>query len=107
VRDDGGNVDGLPNVLMEALASGTPVVTTAAGGILSVVDDGVTAFVVPERDSTAIAACIGRIVEQPALGRQVGAAARRLVDDRFGWDRAAERFEAAYASALAFTSARS
>ena len=107
VRDDGGNVDGLPNVLMEALASGTPVVTTAAGGILSVVDDGVTAFVVPERDSPAIAACIGRIIAQPALGRQVGAAARRLVDDRFGWDRAAERFEAAYASALAFTSTRS
>ncbi|HMF61195.1 MAG TPA: glycosyltransferase, partial [Vicinamibacterales bacterium] len=82
VRDDSGNVDGLPNVLMEALASGTPVVTTAAGGILSVVDDGVTAFVVPERDSPAIAACIGRIIAQPALGRQVGAAARRLVDDR-------------------------
>jgi glycosyltransferase involved in cell wall biosynthesis len=107
VRDDSGNVDGLPNVLMEALASGTPVVTTGAGGILSVVDDGVTAFVVPERDSAALAACIGRIVEQPALGRQVGAAARSLVGDRFGWDRAAERFEAAYASALAFTSTRS
>ena len=107
VRDDSGNVDGLPNVLMEALASGTPVVTTAAGGILSVVDDGITAFVVPERDSAAIAAGIGRIIAQPASGRQVGAAARRLVDDRFGWDRAAERFEAAYASALAFTSTRS
>jgi glycosyltransferase involved in cell wall biosynthesis len=107
VRDDSGNVDGLPNVLMEALASGTPVVTTAAGGILSVVEDGVTAFVVPERDSAAIAACMARIIEQPAAGRQVGAAARRLVDERFGWNRAAERFEAAYSSALAFTSTRS
>jgi glycosyltransferase involved in cell wall biosynthesis len=107
VRDDSGNVDGLPNVLMEALASGTPVVTTAAGGILSVVEDGVTAFVVPERDSAAIAACMARIIEQPAAARQVGAAARRLVDDRFGWNRAAERFEAAYSSALAFTSTRS
>jgi glycosyltransferase involved in cell wall biosynthesis len=107
VRDDSGNVDGLPNVLMEALASGTPVVTTAAGGILSVVEDGVTAFVVPERDSAAIAACMARIIEQPTAARQVGAAARRLVDERFGWNRAAERFEAAYSSALAFTSTRS
>jgi glycosyltransferase involved in cell wall biosynthesis len=106
VHDDSGNVDGLPNVLMEALASATPVVTTAAGGILSVVDDGVTAFVVPERDSASIAVSIGHIIEQRAAGRQVGAAARRLVEERFGWDRAAERFEAAYASALAFTSTR-
>ena len=60
----------------------------------------------PERDSAAIAACVGHLIAQPALGRQVGAAARRLVEERFGWDRAAERFEAAYASALAFTSTR-
>ena len=40
VRDDSGNVDGLPNVVMEALASGTPLVTTAAGGIGAVVEDG-------------------------------------------------------------------
>lgn len=106
VRDDRGNVDGLPNVLLEALASGTPVVTTAAGGIRSVVDDAVTGFVVPERDADAIAASIGRLTREPALGQQVGAAARKLVEDRFGWDRVAERFEAAYAGALAFKSSR-
>ena len=42
VRDDSGNVDGLPNTVLEALASGTPVVATPAGGIASVVDDGET-----------------------------------------------------------------
>lgn len=104
VRDDSGNVDGLPNVLLEALACGTPVVTTGAGGILAVVEDGVTAFVVPERDSGAITASIGRIMAQPERGRQVAAAARVLVQDRFGWGRVAERFEAAYARALAFKS---
>jgi glycosyltransferase involved in cell wall biosynthesis len=106
VRDDGGNVDGLPNVLLEALASGTPVVTTAAGGILSVVDDGLTGFVVPERDSGAIAASVGRIIAQPGAGRQVGTAARAMVQNRFGWVRVAERLEAAYAAALAFKSIR-
>jgi glycosyltransferase involved in cell wall biosynthesis len=106
VRDDSGNVDGLPNVLLEALASGTPVVTTAAGGILSVVDDGLTGFVVPERDSGAIAASVERIIAQPGAGRQVGTAARAMVQNRFGWGRVAERLEAAYAAALAFKSIR-
>jgi glycosyltransferase involved in cell wall biosynthesis len=107
VKDDSGNVDGLPNVLMEALACGTPVVTTGAGGILSVVDDGVTGFIVPERDSKSLADAIRRIIAEPLAGRQTGAAARAMVEDRFGWGRVAERFEAAYARALAFKSTRS
>ncbi len=107
VRDDRGNVDGLPNVLMEALAAGSPVVTTAAGGILSVVTDDVTGLIVPERDSEAIAAALARIIAQPALGRRLGSAARTLVEQRFGWSRAAEAFEAAYLRALAFKSSRS
>ncbi len=37
VRDDSGNVDGLPNIVLETLASGTPLITTPAGGIASVV----------------------------------------------------------------------
>lgn len=104
VRDDSGNVDGLPNVLLEALASGAPVLTTAAGGMLSVVENGVTAFVVPERDAEALAAAIEHVTAHPGRARQVGAAARALVERRFGWGRAAERFEAAYGAALAFKS---
>ena len=46
VRDDSGNVDGLPNTVMEALASGTPLVATAAGGIGAVVEDGRTGLIV-------------------------------------------------------------
>jgi glycosyltransferase involved in cell wall biosynthesis len=104
VRDDSGNVDGLPNVVLEALASGTPLITTAAGGIGTVVEDGRTAHVVPERNASAIAEAVQRILADPHAARRMGAAARTLVADRFGWDRAAERFEAAYLRALAFTS---
>ena len=104
VRDDSGNVDGLPNVVLEALASGTPVVTTAAGGIGSVVEDGTTALVVPERDPAAIAAALQRLASNPAGAARMGAAARSLVEGRFGWARVAERFEAAYDRALAFRS---
>jgi glycosyltransferase involved in cell wall biosynthesis len=104
VRDDSGNVDGLPNVVLEALASGTPVITTTAGGIGAVVEDQRTAMVVPERDAAAIAAAMANIASNPDAARQLGAAARAEVSARFGWERAAARFEAAYDRALAFKS---
>jgi glycosyltransferase involved in cell wall biosynthesis len=104
VRDDSGNVDGLPNVVLEALASGTPVVCTTAGGIGAVVEDGRTALVVPERDVPALAAAIQRLLADATLSGSMGAAARASVADAFGWERAVARFEAAYDRALAFNS---
>jgi glycosyltransferase involved in cell wall biosynthesis len=100
VRDDAGNVDGLPNVVMEALASGTPLITTEAGGIGAVVSHGSTAWIVPERDPAAIAAAIGRL-HDPAVRRSIGIAARALVQARYGWERTAEQIEIAYRHALA------
>jgi len=107
VRDSSGNVDGLPNVVLEALASATPLITTTAGGIGAVVEHGHTAIVVPERDGAAIAEAMRRLIGNPALARQMGAAGRTVVREHFGWERAAERFEAAYSRALAFKSLHS
>jgi glycosyltransferase involved in cell wall biosynthesis len=107
VRDDSGNVDGLPNVVLEALASATPLITTAAGGIGRVVEDGRTAIVVPERDAAAIGAAIAKLVANARLGAEMGRAGRALVQARFGWAEAAARFEEAYARALALQSRHS
>jgi glycosyltransferase involved in cell wall biosynthesis len=101
VRDDGGNVDGLPNVVLEALAAGAAVIATAAGGIGTVVRHEETGLVVPERNPPAIAAAISRVAEDPDLRARLGAAGRRMMEDRFGWAHVAERFEAAYERALA------
>jgi glycosyltransferase involved in cell wall biosynthesis len=101
VRDDSGNVDGLPNVVLESLASGTPLITTPAGGIGAVVESGRTAVVVPERDPAALALAIESLAgDRQARGR-LGDAARRLVTDRFGWNETARLLEAAYERALA------
>ncbi len=101
VRDDSGNVDGLPNVVMEALASGAPIVATPAGGIGAVIEDGVTGCLVPERDPAALADAIARLLDAPDTARRMGEAARRAVLERHGWDRVAERFEAVYEKAAA------
>ena len=101
VKDDSGNVDGLPNVVLEALASGTALVTTAAGGIGAVVEEGRTALVVPERDPGALARAIDALRRDPEARRRLGDAGRRLAAGRFGWGETARLLEAAYERALA------
>ena len=104
VRDDSGNVDGLPNTALEALASGTAVVATGAGGLGSVVLEDHTGSLVPERDAAALASTIGALLRDPARRARLGAGGRDAVAARFGWSAAAEKFAAAYDRALAFKS---
>jgi glycosyltransferase involved in cell wall biosynthesis len=99
VRDDAGNVDGLPNVVMEALASGTPLVATTAGGISAVAHDDVNAALVAERDVAGLAHAIDRLLGAPDTRRRLGARAREDVLREHSWARVAEAFERAYSRA--------
>ena len=99
VVDDAGNVDGLPNTILEALATGTPVVATHAGGIASVAVDGETALVVPERDAFRLAGAIDELLSNAGLRAAIGGAARARMQREHTWERVAERFETAYALA--------
>lgn len=101
VRDDSGNVDGLPNVVLEALASATPVVATPAGGIAQVITDDLTGRLVPERDVVALAGAIDALLRAPEHARGLGMAARAHVTAAHGWDRVAARLESAYDAAVA------
>ena len=96
VHDEAGNVDGLPNVVLEALASGTPLVASRVGGISAVARDGETALLVPERDAGALAHAIERLLSDRPARERIGAAARQRAAQERGWDRVAERFEAVY-----------
>jgi len=99
IHDDAGNVDGLPNVVLEALASGTPLVATAAGGIGAAVTHGENGLLVGERDASGLAAAVGRLLADPALGAALGASGRERAARAHGWPAVAAQFEAAYAEA--------
>jgi glycosyltransferase involved in cell wall biosynthesis len=96
VRDPSGNVDGLPNVVLEALASGTPLVATPAGGIASVVQDGQTGLLVPEADPAALATAIGRLLDGPTEATALATAARLWAEQEGSWSHAIDGFERAY-----------
>jgi glycosyltransferase involved in cell wall biosynthesis len=86
VTDDGDR-DGIPNVLVEAMAAGLPVVTTNVSGIPELVEDGDTGLVVEPDHATAIADALQRLDRDAALRRRLGAAGRHVVAERFDGDR--------------------
>jgi glycosyltransferase involved in cell wall biosynthesis len=98
IRDDAGNVDGLPNFALEALASGTPVVATTAGGLPQAIADQRNGLLVPERDPAALARAIDALLDRPEWARGLGREARARVIREFGWARVAEQFEGTYGS---------
>jgi glycosyltransferase involved in cell wall biosynthesis len=100
IRDQGGNVDGLPNALLEGMGAARPIVASCVAGIPEVIVDGVHGLLTPERDSQALAAAIIRLLDDRALALRLGTAARRRVLEELTWDATAERFESVYCRAL-------
>lgn len=99
IRDDAGNVDGLPNFALEALASGTPVVATRAGGLPQAITDRDNGRLVNERDMDGLAAAILETWSRPDRGRALGDAARARVARDHSWATTAGRMVEAYRTA--------
>jgi glycosyltransferase involved in cell wall biosynthesis len=99
VHDQAGNVDGLPNTLLEALASGCAVVASDLAGVRLVLSDGREGLIVPEGDSAALAAAVERLLDDPALRARLGAAARQRAATELTWARCVDGLLAAYAAA--------
>ncbi|MDX9720173.1 MAG: glycosyltransferase [Myxococcota bacterium] len=87
-------------VIKEAAACGVPCVATWHGGIPEIVDDGVTGFLVPERDSEALAERIERLLLNPERRREMGRAARKKIETEYDLRDAGERLESLYELAV-------
>jgi glycosyltransferase involved in cell wall biosynthesis len=93
-------VEGLPLVLLEAMASGMPVITTNTCGMADVVEDEFNGLLIPPANAQAMEAAILRIVHSMELRKKLGEAARETVK-RYTWERAARQLEALYRHVLA------
>jgi starch synthase len=85
---------------LEAMACETPVVASAVGGILEVVEDGETGFLVPPARPDALAEALLRVLDDPALARAMGRAGRKRVEEKFSWTSVAARTQEVYAEAV-------
>ncbi len=82
VTEDGDR-DGIPNVLAEAMAAGTPVVSTSVSGIPELIEDGRTGLLVPPQDPAALAAALERVLSEAPLRHRFAAASRAKIEERF------------------------
>jgi colanic acid/amylovoran biosynthesis glycosyltransferase len=78
-----GDEEGLPTVVLEAMAQGTPVIGSRHSGIVEAVTDEADGLLVPPGDPRALADAIGRLIHNQALRQRLGTAARRTVAQRF------------------------
>lgn len=74
---------GIPNVLLEAVAAGVPVICTMLPSIPELIKDGETGFIIPSEDPVAIAVILEKLYREPELRKKVGQAGRRIVEEKF------------------------
>jgi len=84
--------EGLPNIVSESMACGTPVLATPVGGIPDVIKDGETGFIMEDNSPECIAKNIMRVLNYPDLDRIVNNA-RKVIEEEYTYEAAVERYK--------------
>lgn len=96
-----GQHEGIPNAIKEAMALGKPVVSTFHSGIPELVEDGVSGFLVPERDVVGLANRLKQLLANPDLRHRMGDAGRRHVTEHYDSEKLCTELEHIYQQAIA------
>jgi len=100
------NRDGLPTVLLEAMALGTPCISTDVTGIPEVIRDGQTGLTVPQQDAHALAAALEKLLTDGALRVRLAGAARRLIEAGFDTHRNTQALREIFGNASRVSAAK-
>lgn len=92
--------EGMPITVIEAMACALPIVATAVGGFLELVRDGENGFLVPVGDADALAQALARLIQDRDLLRRIGAANRRVAEEKFDIADTVRNYEELYARLL-------
>jgi glycosyltransferase involved in cell wall biosynthesis len=92
--------EGTPVALIEAMASGKPVVATAVGGVPDVIDDGRTGLLVPARNASALATAMIALAQDGGRRAQMGQSGRNDVANRFAHVRLVDDIDRLYSDRL-------
>jgi len=103
IIDSQGNVDGLPNVLLEAMACGCPTVASDISGVPLVVINNYNGILVPPGDQDALASAIIKLIELPKFRRELGDHARKTIEETLDWKVVGERIQNILKNAIALT----
>jgi colanic acid/amylovoran biosynthesis glycosyltransferase len=95
-----GNQDAPVNVLKEAMAMGLPVIGTRHGGIPELIEDGVSGFLVPERNTEAIVEKVRYLIDHPQVWPEMGRAGRACIEERYNLHKLNDALVALYGRLL-------
>ncbi|MDP2990672.1 MAG: glycosyltransferase family 4 protein, partial [Kiritimatiellota bacterium] len=93
-------LEGMPLTVLEAMASGLPVVATPVGGTPELLKDGVHGYLSPVGDPAALAAAISRVLDDPDGAAQMGRRGRELIESGYTWDAVVKQTERVYTEVL-------
>jgi glycosyltransferase involved in cell wall biosynthesis len=92
--------EGLPNAVLEYMATGLPCVVSSVGGSAELVDEGVTGILVPARDSNALSRALLKLLGDPSSAQRMGKKGQHFVEHNFSFEQMVRRVEELYADLL-------